>query len=92
MRYERLFHNPYVKLNIRSGKTCLGKALKGIFDFLKDSNPAHLYEMATGEGASFSIDYVNGGYRLQRLSAGIDAVKRSLSQILFLRYRCDGFV
>ncbi len=65
-----------------TGKTCLGKALKGIFDFLKDSNPAHLYEMATGEGASFSIDYVNGGYRLQRLSAGIDAVKRSLS----LRY------
>lgn len=62
-----------------TGKTCLGRALKGIFDFIKDSNPAHLYEMATGERASFSIDFVNGDYRLNRLSAEIDAVKKSVA-------------
>lgn len=62
-----------------TGKTCLGRALKNIFDFIKDSNPAHLYEMAVGEGASFSIDFVNGDYRLQRLSAGIDAVRKSIT-------------
>ena len=65
-----------------TGKTCLGRALKNIFDYIEDSNPAHLYEMASGEGAAFTLDFVNGDYRLQRLSAGIDCRNKKVS----LRY------
>lgn len=61
-----------------TGKTCLGRAIKRIFDYISDSNPAQLFEMVTGEQGSFSIDFVNGDYRLQRLSVEIDLSKKKV--------------
>ena len=54
-----------------TGKTSLGKALLRIFDYMANGNPLPLCEMVSGEKGSFSIDFVNGDYRLQRLSAVI---------------------
>ena len=56
-----------------TGKTSLGKALLRIFGYMADGNPTPLYEMVSGDKGYFSIDFVNGDYRLQRLSAHIDA-------------------
>ena len=55
-----------------TGKTSLGKALLHIFSYMKNGNPTLLYEMLSGEKGSFCIDFVNGDYRLQRLSAEIE--------------------
>lgn len=55
-----------------TGKTSLGKALLRIFSYMKNGTPTPLYEMLSGEKGSFCIDFVNGDYRLQRLSAKID--------------------
>lgn len=55
-----------------TGKTSLGKALLRIFNYLNDGNPAPVYEMTNGNKGYFSIDFVNGDYRLQRLSAKIN--------------------
>lgn len=54
-----------------TGKTSLGKALLRIFDYMANGNPLSLCEMVSEEKGSFSIDFVNGDYRLQRLSAMI---------------------
>ena len=54
-----------------TGKTSLGKALVRIFTYMTTSNPLLLCEMVAGEKGSFSIDFVNGDYRLQRLAAEI---------------------
>ena len=54
-----------------TGKTSLGKALFRIFSYMNDGNPLPLYEMITGTRGEFSIDFVNGDYRLQRFSAVI---------------------
>ena len=54
-----------------TGKTSLGRALLRIFTYLSTGNPAVLYEMVSGKNASFSIDFVNDGFVLQRLSAKI---------------------
>ncbi len=56
-----------------TGKTSMGKALLHIFEFIKDENPIPLCEMVSDKRGYFSIDFVNGDYRLQRLSAQIDA-------------------
>lgn len=56
-----------------TGKTSLGKALLRIFGYMTDGNPASLYEMVTGDKGYFCIDFVNGDYRLQRLSVQINA-------------------
>ena len=56
-----------------TGKTSMGKALLSIFEFIEDENPAPLYEMVSDKQGYFCIDFVNGDYRLQRLSAQIDA-------------------
>lgn len=55
-----------------TGKTSLGKALLRIFEYMANSNPLPLCEMVSGSRGSFSIDFVNGGYRLQRLSGAIN--------------------
>ena len=55
-----------------TGKTSLGKALLRIFSYMKNGTPTPLYEMLSGEKGSFCIDFVNGDYRLQRLSAEIE--------------------
>lgn len=54
-----------------TGKTSLGKALLRIFRYMATGNPVPLCEMVSGERGSFSIDFVNGDDRLQRLSAVI---------------------
>ncbi len=55
-----------------TGKTSMGKALLAIFRFINDGNPTPLYETVTDKQGYFCIDFVNGDYRLQRLSAQID--------------------
>lgn len=47
-----------------TGKMSLGKALLRIFDYMANRNPLPLCEMVPGEKGSFSIDFVNGDYRL----------------------------
>lgn len=54
-----------------TGKTSLGKALLHIFEYMRSGNPIPLSEMVSGEKGTFCIDFVNGDYRLQRLSAEI---------------------
>ena len=56
-----------------TGKTSMGKALLSIFEFIEDGNPTPLYEMVSDKQGYFCIDFVNEDYRLQRLSAQIDA-------------------
>ena len=74
-----------------TGKTSLGKALLRIFGYMADGNPTPLYEMVSGDKGYFSIDFVNGDYRLQRLSAHIDAfnqeIKIQVLDILIAIYR-----
>lgn len=55
-----------------TGKTSLGKALLRIFNYIESGNAAVLCEMVSGEKGNFSIDFVNGDYRLQRLFAEIN--------------------
>ena len=52
-----------------TGKTSLGNALVRIFTYMTTSNPLLLCEMLAGEKGSFSIYFVNGDYRLQRLAS-----------------------
>lgn len=54
-----------------TGKTTLGKALLRIFEYMRSGNPVLLREMLSEEKGTFCIDFVNGDYRLQRLSAEI---------------------
>ena len=61
-----------------TGKTSLGKALLRIFGYMTDGNPTPQYEMVAGDKGNFSIDFVNGDYRLQRLSAQIDASNQEI--------------
>ena len=61
-----------------TGKTSLGKVLLRIFEYITDGNPVSLYEMVSNYTGYFSIDFVNGDYRLQRLSAYIDAINRNI--------------
>jgi hypothetical protein len=61
-----------------TGKTSLGKALLHIFGYMADGNPAPLYEMISGETGSFCIDFVNGDYRLQRLSVQLNTEMQEL--------------
>ena len=61
-----------------TGKTSLGKVLFRIFEYITDGNPVSLYEMVSNDTGYFSIDFVNGDYRLQRLSAYIDAINRNI--------------
>lgn len=55
-----------------TGKTSMGKALLRIFRYMRDGNSSPLFEIVTGKKGAFCIDFVNGGYRLQRLSAEIN--------------------
>ena len=62
-----------------TGKTSLGKTLLRIFGYMVNANPLPLCEMVSGEKGSFSIDFVNGDYRLQRLSAEITPSRNDVS-------------
>lgn len=61
-----------------TGKTSLGKALIRIFDYMTNGNPLPLCEMVIGKKGSFTIDFVNDDYRLQRLSAVIYSSKNDV--------------
>ena len=72
-----------------TGKTSLGKTLLRIFEYMTDGNPVPLYEMTAGNNGMFSIDFVNGDYRLQRLCAKIDAINQEI-EIQYLTADIDG--
>ena len=56
-----------------TGKTSFGKALLRIFRYIESGDEKGLYEMVTrGNRGEFSIDFVNEGYILNRISAKID--------------------
>ena len=70
----------YKKINIlmgsnATGKTSLGRALLKIFSYINTGNEALLTEMATEEEASFSIDFVNEGFTMHRLTGSIHKVE-----------------
>ena len=63
----------YKKINVlmgsnATGKTSIGKALLKITNFINDGNDAWLLEMATEEHAEFSVDLVNEGFKMHRLT------------------------
>ncbi|MGN0674006.1 MAG: DNA repair protein Rad50 [Anaerovoracaceae bacterium] len=55
-----------------TGKTSLGRALHRIISYINTSNPAMLFEMVSDSTGSLSIDFVNEGFVLHRLTANID--------------------
>lgn len=58
-----------------TGKTCLGKALQYITDFINEGNPAVLNSLPLSGGTgSFSIDFVNEGYTLHRVKTQISDI------------------
>lgn len=62
-----------------TGKTSLGKALLHIFKFLGTGNTSLLFEMVPGDSVGqFTIDFVNEGYTLHRVSGVIDAANDSI--------------
>ena len=57
-----------------TGKTSLGKALSKIFKYINSGNTSLLLDMVEpGETGAFTVDFVNNGYVLHRLSATIDS-------------------
>lgn len=62
-----------------TGKTILGKALLHIFNFLEFGNTYYLYDMLPNDEGSFTIDFVNDDYRLQRLSAKLNKRKKEVN-------------
>ena len=54
-----------------TGKTSMGKALLKIFTFINTDNSSVLNEMVSGEEGYFSVDFVNEGYILHRLTVKI---------------------
>lgn len=63
-----------------TGKTSFGKALSRIFKFINSGNTALLLTMTAPDlTGTFSIDFVNKGYILHRLSATIDPVSSAIS-------------
>lgn len=57
-----------------TGKTSLGKALLKIITYINTGNLAVLYDMVSGNKGSFSIDFVNEGFVLHRLTANINVI------------------
>lgn len=62
-----------------TGKTSLGKALLHIFEYIMNGNPVVLCEALSRDNGSFCIDFVNGDYRLQRISADVDGIKKEVA-------------
>ena len=63
----------YKKINIlmgtnATGKTSLGRSLLKIFNFINTGNEALLLDMATDDNAFFSLDFVNEGFVMHRLT------------------------
>lgn len=63
-----------------TGKTSLGKALLHIFKFINSGNTALLLDMvAPNTIGKFTIDFVNRGYVMHRLSTSIDSATSSIA-------------
>ena len=62
-----------------TGKTSLGRALLKICTFCNSGNPAELYDMVPdGKEGSFTIDLVNSGFVMHRVSCTILSVNREI--------------
>lgn len=61
-----------------TGKTSLGKALLKIITYINTGNPAILFDMVAGEAGSFTIDFVNDGFVMHRLTARIEVSKSNV--------------
>lgn len=61
-----------------TGKTSLGKALLKIITYINTGNSAVFYDMVAGNTGSFSIDFVNEGFVLHRLTANIDVLTSNI--------------
>ena len=58
-----------------TGKTSFGKALLRIFNYINTENKALLLEMVPSDSVgSFSVDFVNEGFILHRLSGEINSI------------------
>ena len=73
----------YKKINVlmgsnATGKTSLGKALLKIFNFINNGYEALLFDMVPNDEGSFSIDFVNKGYVLHRLTGYISKVHEAV--------------
>lgn len=66
-----------------TGKTSLGKALLRIFSYINTGNTALLLEMVSGGTGSFTIDFVNKGYILHRLTATINTLDNEVNIAYF---------
>lgn len=63
-----------------TGKTCLGKSLLSIFNFLQYRNPSSIIDGISKEKAFFSIDFVNEDNILRRFECRIENSKRCFMQ------------
>ena len=62
-----------------TGKTSLGIVLSKIFSFINTGNTSLLCELAAPDAVgTFSIDFINEGYTMHRISATIDSESVSL--------------
>lgn len=61
-----------------TGKTSLGRALLKIITYINTGNSAVLYDMVDGNIGSFSMDFVNDGFMLHRLTANIDVASSNV--------------
>lgn len=71
-----------------TGKTSLGKALLKIINFINTGNPAVLYEMVSGYKGSFSIDFINSGFVLHRLTVNIDVITSNI-EVMYQSAKID---
>lgn len=72
-----------------TGKTSLGKALSKIFKFINSGNTSLLLDMVEPDGTgSFTIDFVNDGYMLHRMSATIDRANTNI-ELLYSQAMID---
>lgn len=62
-----------------AGKTCLGKALHGILDYLQDGLTGDIYKIASRDTAYFTIDFVPDGSTLYRFEGAIYRKERTIS-------------
>ena len=83
----------YKKVNVlmgtnAAGKTSLGRALLRIFNYINTGNEALLFEMATGATAFFSIDFVNEGFTVHRVTGEINKTE-SITNIKYYAAEID---
>lgn len=71
-----------------TGKTSLGRALLKIITYINTGNPAVLFDMVAGNTGSFSMDFVNEGFVLHRLTAQLN-VEAASAEISYKSSQID---